>query len=543
MKKLSLLRTCEAAPSVARTLHLMAATGKIRTAVYQEREHVVIPVVALMEGVIWPVNASSPEFVPAEELALAPAGWNGRPCMPDHPADGAARISANNPMVLEKYKFGEVFNAEYKDKKLVMEAWLDPQRAEAVGPLALDVIRRARAGEMVEVSVGVFIVTEEKTGEYNGKPYKAIWHNIVPDHLALLPSGTIGACSNDMGCGAPRAASVHVVKDNTYELVHVHRAASAAETPKKTLTEWIREKMRVRGAAQGLSDNDLRQMLNTAVQGIEPGFQGVENVFPEDGTFVYGCYIEGQGFSLYERSYKLKGGEVSVSDKRKSVEPITTYEEVKSAESRAACGCNGGTENNAGGSSMKTRKERVADYVKKLRLKNPKPEVLSAYEAMPEEQFAALETAEIEEVAPAAATTPAPAATTTPTPEEVAAAAQRAAAAAEAAKPKTKTEEEYLAEMPESMRSVFVEHRAAQQARKSELVGKLKTAQAEYTEEQLNAMPIADLEKVARLLKAGGVPIDYTPMTVARSAATADEGVPKPTGIVDSLRAAASATK
>jgi hypothetical protein len=192
-----------------RHLHLLAAAGTIRTAIFEEREHVVVPVVALVEGVIFPVNADTPELVLLEEFGKTPQGWDGRPVMPDHPQDDVRRISANDPKTLEEMAFGRVFHSKIDKKRLCMEAWIDPVRAEKVG--AEDQLKRIRNGKMIEVSVGCFVVAEEKSGVWNGQKYSAIWREIVPDHLALLPEGTVGACSNEMGCGTPRRAAVHLV--------------------------------------------------------------------------------------------------------------------------------------------------------------------------------------------------------------------------------------------------------------------------------------------------------------------------------------------
>jgi hypothetical protein len=200
--------------SFSRYLHLISATGQIRTATFEDREHIVVPVVALVEGVIHAVNADNPELVLAEEFGRSPLGWNGRPVMPDHPEAFGIRVSANSPKVLEKQRFGQVFNTKVEGKRLLMEAWLDPSRAEAIG--ATRHLERVRAGEMLEVSVGVFVVAEEKLGVHNGQKYSAVWREIVPDHLALLPEGTTGACSIKMGCGTPRAASRHfVIRDES----------------------------------------------------------------------------------------------------------------------------------------------------------------------------------------------------------------------------------------------------------------------------------------------------------------------------------------
>ena len=204
---------------VLRNLHLRGATGTIRTAVFQKKEHVVVPVVALVEGVIYPINAETPELVLAEEFHMAPQGWNGRPTFAGHPEDGGTQVSGNTPRTLEQHAFGLVFNAEAKDRKLEMEAWLDPDRAKEVGDDALRILERIKRGETIEVSVGCYVVAEEKAGTYNGKRYNAIWRSIVPDHLALLPEGDIGACSVAMGCGTPRNAMVHLVTAKGMSLI------------------------------------------------------------------------------------------------------------------------------------------------------------------------------------------------------------------------------------------------------------------------------------------------------------------------------------
>jgi hypothetical protein len=184
----------------------VAATGSLlRTAVFMGRQHLVVPVVALREGVIHAVNASTPEFVPASELDASPQGWNGRPVLPLHPVDAMRRqISANAPHVLEAHQFGFIANTHTEGGMLKMEAWLDRERAKALGGDAQRVIDRLDAGKPIEVSVGAFVTAEEFESAHNNKPYNAIWRKIVPDHLAMLPEGTLGACSNEMGCGAPR---------------------------------------------------------------------------------------------------------------------------------------------------------------------------------------------------------------------------------------------------------------------------------------------------------------------------------------------------
>src|SRR5688572_26535565 len=110
--------------SIARHVNLSAATGEVRYASYQSRQHLVVPVVALQVGVIHAVNAKNPELVSLECLSTCPASWDGRPCVLGHPTKDGGQISANDPTVLEQKAFGTVFNSHLKGPRLVMEAWI-----------------------------------------------------------------------------------------------------------------------------------------------------------------------------------------------------------------------------------------------------------------------------------------------------------------------------------------------------------------------------------------------------------------------------------
>lgn len=193
-----------------RNLHILGATGKVRSELYDGREHFVVPVVALMEGVIHAVNAGIPEFVPGERLTAAAHTWNGRALVLGHPTLNGKQISANDPGVLQRQGFGTIFASKTNGTKLGMEAWIDPKRLEVLGQHEL--LERVKRGDPIEVSVGAFVKTLAKGGSYKGKAYNAEWHEIVGDHLAFLPKGR-GACSLEMGCGAHRAAEVYKIED------------------------------------------------------------------------------------------------------------------------------------------------------------------------------------------------------------------------------------------------------------------------------------------------------------------------------------------
>jgi hypothetical protein len=188
--------------------------GLLRSAMYNDQEYVVVPVVALVSGVIHAINSPQAEFVPVTTLSAKPERWNGRPVVLGHPMKDGRQCSAASPEVLAQHGFGHVSEARVRDGKLLCEAWINPSRVEALG--ATPMLDRLRNGEMVEVSVGAFVSTLASAGAHNGKAYKAEWAEIVPDHLAFLPRG-VGACSIAMGCGAHRAAQASPEGDSMDE--------------------------------------------------------------------------------------------------------------------------------------------------------------------------------------------------------------------------------------------------------------------------------------------------------------------------------------
>ena len=186
---------------------LAAQAGEIRNAAYDGVDHVVVPVVALVEGVIHAVNAPKPELVLAQEFAVGYLGWNGRPVVPNHPMRNGIQVSANDPAILEQEAIGQVFNAglDIANKRLLMEAWINPVKAEK-SEHGRALMERIRRKQPIEVSVGTFVLNEPTQGQFGDKRYASVWRQIIPDHLALLPEGTTGACSIKMGCGAFRPA-------------------------------------------------------------------------------------------------------------------------------------------------------------------------------------------------------------------------------------------------------------------------------------------------------------------------------------------------
>jgi hypothetical protein len=163
-----------------------------RREVFQGVEHLVVPVVMIVDGVL------NDALLTQEEYGKHVESWNGVPVPVLHPEENGVPVSANRPDIIEKNTIGQIFYATAEGGKLKAEAWLNTEKANRLG--YGHVLTALASGEIMEVSTGYFADADVVAGEYNGVPYNEIHRNLRPDHLALLP-GEIGACSVADGCG------------------------------------------------------------------------------------------------------------------------------------------------------------------------------------------------------------------------------------------------------------------------------------------------------------------------------------------------------
>jgi len=188
----------------------------IRTEMFEGKEHIVVPVVMMVEGIH--NGSGGPVFHSAEELGHIVPSWNGIPVVIYHPQDPNENyISANSPEVLEKENVGRIFNAFMDGVKLKAEAWIDVNKLSIVNPQTLAMLKRQ---EPIEVSVGVFTDNKYVEGNWHDEHYTSIATNHRPDHLALLP-GEVGACSIKDGCGirVNKKGEQLSIKDNVLALL------------------------------------------------------------------------------------------------------------------------------------------------------------------------------------------------------------------------------------------------------------------------------------------------------------------------------------
>ena len=160
-------------------------------------EHLVVPAVAIKEGVLNNI------FYPASELENFVQAWNGVPVPVNHPEVDGSFVTANSVEIENTANIGRFYNVFYDEvnKSVKGEIWIHIDKATRLG--FANLIERLEAGDIMEVSTGLFGNTEPTAGVFNGKPYDSTISTIRPDHLALLPND-VGACSVKDGCGAMR---------------------------------------------------------------------------------------------------------------------------------------------------------------------------------------------------------------------------------------------------------------------------------------------------------------------------------------------------
>jgi hypothetical protein len=552
------------APSRYTTIAALVNTtpsSSLRTAKYHNREHLIVPVIALLGNcVVRPLGSRGREFVPAEELALAPTSWNGRPLMMNHPGEGT--LSANDPRLLENESFGQLFNTRFtSDFKLCPEAWIDLEKVSTlessgtpVGLEIADTVRRCQAGESVEVSIGAFVNVYAQSGVWNDQPYEYIWEGIVPDHLAMLSKGVEGACSCEMGCGAPRLLS-------QLSSPFMQRSLRAMKNEPGMFQRFLNTLFRTAAEDEGLSGDELKWKLGQVLYAVEPAFWGVEDYYTESQTVIYATYPLDKVL-YWRRTYSVDAsGVVTLGNERESVSSggMTWIAASESREEKQTdpdknhieivlneqCSCNNNNEKETQTLKKSALIARIL-AAKRSPFKNPSTDT-KILEAMSEEQLSAIDQTYSDETGKKE---PDPNTTQTPTqeptqPTQPTQPAQEPTQPAQTpAQPASNPDAVHLSRAEYAAMKAAADAYAAQQAqRKSALVSSLISAQKDFTEDELNQMSMTQLEKLVNVANANR-PRDYSGQTLIVGAAAANSTaanlaaanqMPKPPNIYASL--------
>lgn len=274
---------------------------EVKLTVHQEKAHLVVPVVMMVEGVH--NGSQGPLLHTIAELGKFPESWNGRPVVIYHPEEDGHPISANSPEVVDSMTVGRVYNTSVDGLKLKAELWLDEDKLNNVSDTTLEEVNETKE---IEVSLGMFTENEMEEGEYEGEKYVGIAHSHRPDHLAILPD-QIGACSCADGCG--------IGANKNEDMKTVDEMMKALNT-------------------SGFSVNPIGDYAKQGYQELMNLVQSKLRALDTKDTY---CYLEemyddyivynesaGDGRKLYKQEYKLTSGVVEFIGV-----PVEVHREVK----------------------------------------------------------------------------------------------------------------------------------------------------------------------------------------------------------------------
>ena len=270
------------------------------------RDYLVVPMVMLTEGVH--SGSEGALYYPAEELAKIPAIWNHKPVVVYHPNG-----SACTPDVLSNRKIGVIMNTIFEDGKLKAEAWLEVSRIAIVDNRIMEAIDN---NQMLELSTGLFTDNENVEGDWNGEHYNAIARNYRPDHLAVLPDQK-GACAIEDGAGFLRLnkagdALLFSLSSSDKQREYLNSCNLLPRLSKLIENE--------------ISFDDTRQRLYSIIQEkFSKEDVWIENVF--DTYLIY----ERDG-KLYKQEYEEKDNKLSFKGLPVEVTKQINYEPINNAE-------------------------------------------------------------------------------------------------------------------------------------------------------------------------------------------------------------------
>lgn len=139
---------------------------------------------------------------PADQLAAAAPGLEGKPAPAGHPKNSAGQyISATNGEALLSAYIGSVCtNARHTAGRTLVDIVVNESQAKAdlKGAALIERLDAAIAGtntKPIHVSTGLNLTEVKASGESMGKPYTSIATNLQYDHLAIL--------LNEKGAGTP----------------------------------------------------------------------------------------------------------------------------------------------------------------------------------------------------------------------------------------------------------------------------------------------------------------------------------------------------
>tara|TARA_R110002012_G_scaffold118088_1_gene266229 strand:- start:212 stop:1705 length:1494 start_codon:yes stop_codon:yes gene_type:complete len=288
---------------------------KIRREMFEDVEHLVVPVIAAKEMVM------NGYFYPAEEFRNWAETWNGVPVPISHPEFNGNSISARSPRIQELTSVGYFFNVSFtKDNKLKGEIWINISKAEKLN--ADYIVDNFESGEIMEVSTGLYSNVELVPGEFEGVPYKGIIRDIRPDHLALLPN-EVGACSIEDGCGAMKNnCKCKDKKENT----------CACKEPKGVIDK-LNKALKLVGDKLGLNTNkesfsEVKNLVENALsESLNKEYVFILDIY--DNSVIYEAENAKGTLVQHKVGYIIDNGSIVLGDDAHEVVRKTEYMPIK----------------------------------------------------------------------------------------------------------------------------------------------------------------------------------------------------------------------
>jgi len=490
----------------------------IRQETFEGRPHLVVPVVALVEGVH--AGSHGPCFYPANEIGKYVEAWNGIPLPVFHPDEYGMIMSANTPQVLEERSVGRLFNVFFDSDgaKLKGELWIDIGKAEKISPAVLSLIR---SGRQLEVSTALWSDDDNIPGQWGDEEFNTTVRNYRPDHLALLP-GQKGACSWTDGCGV--RVNVKPTKQEVNE---------AMKNEKSGLKEKLKALIRSVADAVGLhvqelSHEELRSKIQRALDAMDnPGWlHFVREVY--DDFVVY----EARGnnpsetgqpapiVKLYRREFSVNDkDEVTLKDDTEEVREEKTYVPVENVSTTKA---NTKANNKLKEARTMEKKELIDGLIACDRTK---------FEEKDREWLTTLEEEKLERLGILEEKKPEKKPEEEPKKELEKEPKKEEEPKKEPASNEVPTVEKYIEKAPTEIQGVLNRAVKRDQSIKADLVkALLANDRNTFSEEQLKAKEIDELEGLVEL---GRVKVDFSGKVGGPEANTDDNKAPEPIPVFD----------
>lgn len=441
----------------------------IRRETFEDKNYIVVPVVMMVEGVH--VGSHGPILHLAEELGRYPESWDGIPVTIGHPEVGGVYVSANNPSILQDWAVGRIFNTQIVNSELRSEAWLDEECLERVSE---ETLNRINNGEIIEVSVGVFSDEETTSGTWNTERYNAIARNHRPNHLALLPD-EVGACSIADGCG------IRVNKKGGTKVTEKTKIVVNNENQSQVLKELNHLGFSI----NEVGHNEIREKIAQVVYGFDGN--GLDNYIEDvyNDYFIYTQYnnrVEPRVRKLYKQSYVIDGkNDVVLNGEPVQVKREISYETILSVNSEEREVTKRIIQKN-------NKKSMCTECVKKL----ADSLIANKSTAWSEDDREYLESqteAQLEKMTPPAVKEP-EVNTAKPTRKDILAVLSE----------QPMTNEEFLGLASPEVRSQIEEGLQLRTNQKNEMVSQIMANTEEWTEDELNAKDLNELQKLHKVV-------------------------------------------